>query len=188
MSDLYDKIISQRGSLPGIVQRIPGFPGYLDLTARRAADRMIRNYVADRIQQQLDRLAQVTGELVDLPGGLAWMSEVNSARTKWQTYHDRVLAAAPGYLGFFELTKVDALAMERLYSFDEAQMRYADELAEAVKTLESAVSSASTSETAAASNADIGAAISGLSRLAGEANEAFSLRVDVITQIGKSEG
>lgn len=186
MSDLYDRIVSEHGSLPGIAKRIPGFMGYLDLTARRAADRMIRDYVASHVKQQLDRLAEVTKALADVDGGLSWMSEIDSARTKWQTYHDRVKAAAPGYQGFFELIKVDALAMERLYSFDEAQIRYADSFASAVDGLRSAVETAGASGESVRGNANLRTAIQALNAGAVEANEALSLRDEVVTQIGKS--
>ena len=57
MNDLYDRIVGQREALPKLVERIPGFTGYLDLAARRAADRMMRDYVADLIKRHLDRLS-----------------------------------------------------------------------------------------------------------------------------------
>ncbi|MCA9911474.1 MAG: hypothetical protein KC519_22625, partial [Anaerolineae bacterium] len=65
MSDLYERIVSQRDALPRLMERIPGFTGYLDLTARRAADRMIRDYVSGEVQKRLTRLADVGKRLVE---------------------------------------------------------------------------------------------------------------------------
>ncbi|MCC6613558.1 MAG: hypothetical protein IT320_08775 [Anaerolineae bacterium] len=177
MSDLYERIVSQRDALPGLMKRIPGFTGYLDLTARRAADRMIRDHVSAEVATRLARMAQIGKRLVDTEGGLSKMSDFESARTKWQTYHDRVKAAAPGYQGFFELKKVDAMALEHLYSFDEAQLRFVDRLDEALTALDSAVRE----------NSGVTDAIDSLDQLAVEANEAFKLRDDVITQIAQDK-
>ena len=177
MSDLYERIVSQRDALPRLMERIPGFTGYLDLTARRAADRMIRDYVSGEVQKRLTRLADVGKRLLETEGGLAHMSELESARSKWQLYHDRVKAAAPGYQGFYELKKVDALALEHLYSFDDAQVRFVDRLDEAVAALDQAVRD----------HADVSAAIEALEQAAVEANDAFLLRDDIITQIGQTK-
>ncbi len=66
--------------------------------------------------------------------------------------------------------------MELLYTFDEALIRYADQFDEALNKLDEAVSS----------KTGIDEAIAALDKLAIEANEAFSLRDDVITNLSKS--
>ena len=93
-----------------------------------------------------------------------------------QTFHDRVKTAAPGYSGFFEKVKVGSEELEKIYSFDEAQIQYADKFDEALSALQPAISA----------NAGIDEAISGLDKLAIEANEAFSMRDDVLTNLNKS--
>ncbi|MBK8026089.1 MAG: hypothetical protein IPK19_33065 [Chloroflexi bacterium] len=175
MSDLYDQIVSQRGSLESLLARIPGFRGYVDKAARRTADRMIRDHVADQLRMRVNRLAQIERQLLD-SGGLGYMSKTQSAKTKLQTFHDRVKAAAPGYSGFMEAVKVESSDMERLYAFDEALIRYADRFAEALDTLESAVGQ----------NDGVDAAIADLDRLTIEANDAFALREEVLLGISKS--
>lgn len=173
MSDLYQQIMNQRGSFERLLERIPGFRGYLDRAHRRTADRMLRDYIADLIAQRIQRLTQVEKRLLD-NGGLSYMSKTASVKTKMQTYHDRVKAAAPGYSGFMEAITVDAEALERIYSFDEAQMRYADRFDEALSALETA------------EGVDgINAAINALDALAVEANQAFNLREDVLTNLNK---
>lgn len=175
MSDLYNQIVSQRGSFERLVARIPGFRGYVDKGARRTADRMLRDHVADQLAQRISRLRRISSTLLD-NGGLSYMSKMQAAQTKLQTYHDRVKAAAPGYSGFAEAIKVDAEALERIYSFDEAQIRYLDRFDEALSVL----------ETSAGSGEGVDDAIASLGKVADEANEAFSLREDVLTNISKS--
>lgn len=175
MSELYDKIVGQRGSFERLIARIPGFRGYLDKDARRSADRMLRDYIAGELAKRVNRLVELQKTLLD-KNGLAYMSEITSVRTKMQTFHDRVKTAAPGYSGFFEKVKVGSEELEKIYSFDEAQIQYADKFDEALGALQQAISA----------NAGIDEALSGLDRLAVEANEAFSMRDDVLTNLNKS--
>jgi hypothetical protein len=175
MSDLYDQIVNQRGSVERLIARLPGFGGYAERANRRTADRMLRDFIAGEIASRVQRFAAIEKMLLD-DGGLMHMAKTRSAKTKIQTYQDRVKAAPPGYSGFFAAIKVDSEALERLYSFDEAQIRYADRLDEALDQLEEAVKA----------KGDIGAAIEAVDALAAEANEAFKLRDDVLTNLDKS--
>jgi uncharacterized phage infection (PIP) family protein YhgE len=174
MSELYDQIVRDRGSFERLLARIPGFRGYVDKAARRTADRMIRDAVADSLAQRIQRLVELENRLLD-NGGLSYMSKTNSVKTKLQTYRDRVKAAAPGYSGFMEAVKIEADELERLYNFDEALMRYADRFGEALDTLDGAVQS----------KEGIDEAIANLNQLTIEANEAFSLRENVLTDLDR---
>ncbi len=175
MSELYENIVNQRGGFEKILARIPGFSGYIDRAARRTADRMIRDYVAGLMTEQVNRLINVEKSLLK-NGGLQYMSETASVKTKLQTYRDRIKAAAPGYSGFMAARKIEAEQLEKLYAFDEAQMRYADQFAVAIEALSTAVKEKS----------GIEEAIEALDALTIEANEAFSLREQVLIDLDKS--
>jgi hypothetical protein len=175
MSELYDRIVAERGGLEKLVLRIPGFDGYLDLAARRAADRQIREYVARMIADRLGRLTVLQKRVLEQPGGLGLMSAMESARMQWQMYHDRVSTAAPGYSGFFALNKIDAEDMEKIYAFDEAQARYADQLTAGLDALEQAIGE----------NGDMRASVASLETLGREANDAFKLRDEVLIGLSK---
>lgn len=175
MSELFDRIVSQRdGALQRLTKRIPGFEGYLENKARRAADRLLRDHVADELSRRINRLVNLEKSLLD-SGGLSHMSETSSAKIKLQLFHDRVKSAAPGYSGFFADIPVTALDMDNLYAFDEAQLKYADQLDTALNTFEEAIKAKS----------GVAEAIAALDKLAIEANDALSLREDVITGLGK---
>jgi hypothetical protein len=175
MSDLYNQIISQRGSLERLIARIPGFGGYMDKDARRTADRMIRDHVATAVAQRINRLVQIENQLLD-GGGLQYMSETRSAKTRLQTFHDRVRAAAPGYAGLDDAVKIDTAELDKFYSFDEALLRYVDKFDTALDALEQAANS----------KTGIEEAIAAVEQVANEANEAFALREDVLTNFNKS--
>lgn len=174
-SDLYNRIVSQRGSFEKLLARIPGIRGYLEKASRRESDTMLRDYIASQLSQRVSRLAQIERTLLD-SGGLGYMSKTQSAKTKLQTFRDRVKTAAPGYSGFMDAVKIDEEALDRIYAFDEALIRYVDQFDEALTNLETAV----------ANNDGINEAIAALDRLTIEANEAFTLREDVLTNIGST--
>jgi hypothetical protein len=175
MSELYERIVAERGSFEKLLIRIPAFAGYLDLAARRAADRQIRDYVGSMIADRLGRFTSLQKRVLEQVGGLAKMSAMESARTQWQTYHDRVLSAAPGYSGFFAINKVDAEDLEKIYAFDEAQARYAEQLTTGLDALEAALRDAG----------DVSGAIAALETLGREANDAFKMRNDVLLGLSK---
>ncbi len=175
MSELYDRITSQRGSLERLLTRIPGFTGYLDNKARRTADRMLRDHIADELSRRVTRLTEIEKSLLE-NGGLSYMSKTSSAKTKLQHFRDLVKTAAPGYSGFMEALKIGPDEMEKLYSFDEALIAYADKFDGALNTLEKAVTA----------NSGVNEAIGALDALTIEANDAYSLRDDVLTNLSKS--
>jgi hypothetical protein len=174
-SDLYQQINSDKGSFERLLSRIPGFGGYLDQKARRTADRMLRDHITELLEQRIHRFARIEKRLLD-GGGLAFMSRTQSAKSRLQTYHDRVKSAAPGYTGFFEAIKIGPDELDRLYGFDELQLVYADNFEAALDKFEEAVKN----------KEGIDAAIDALDDLAVQANEAYSRREDVLTNLNKS--
>jgi hypothetical protein len=136
---------------------------------------MLRDHIAGQLSQRITRLVRIEKALLD-NGGLSFMTETQSAKLKLQLYHDRVAAAVPGYSGFFAAVKIGAEELEKLYSFDEAQVRYLDQFDVALSELESAVNA----------KEGVAEAITKLDQLTAEANDAFSLREDVLTGLDKN--
>ncbi|MFZ4812975.1 MAG: hypothetical protein ACOYL5_00470 [Phototrophicaceae bacterium] len=172
MTSLYEKIVSEHGSGRDWMDKVPGLRGYLDKSDRRTADRMMREHVATELTNRLNRYVGIEKQILR-DGGLALMGITRDAKTKFQIYIDRVKTAAPGYSGFFAAIKVDDAAMERLYAFDEAQLRYLDQFDIALTGLEEAVKAGEGVEDK----------VQAIYNLAQEADEAFRLREKVITEI-----
>jgi hypothetical protein len=177
MSDLYEQIVGQRGSIENLIARIPGFRGYQDKGARRTADRMVREYITGQLSSRIERLKDIELRVLE-SGGIGRMSETRSVKDRLQMYRDRVAAAAPGYAGLMDAIKVDDEALERLYAFDEAQVRYLEHLDPALAALEQA----------AQGGGDISAALHEVDQIAREANDAFRLREDVLINLDKALG
>lgn len=172
MTDLYSKIVSERGSLEKLLSKLPGFRGYMELNTRRQADRMIRESIAATLRQQLNRLVMAEKTLLDA-GGLKYMSKTRSAKTKFQTFIDRIATDNPGYSGFFDANKITPEDLEIVYAFDYALLNYSDKFSEALTVLQDA----------AQKNEGIEGAIAALDALTIEANEAYNLRENVLKDI-----
>ena len=176
-SDLYEQIINDRGSFERMLTRLPGFEGYLDRKARRTADRLLREHLADQLSQSVRRLARIETTLLD-NGGFNLMSKTQSAKTKLQMFRDRIEAAAPGYSGFFEAIKIDSDELDMLYAFDEMQVVYLDKIKAALDALENAVNA----------KEGVEAAVAALDALTVEANDAFERRGDALLKLKVSGG
>jgi hypothetical protein len=171
-NDLYSKIVRERVSLEKLGEKLPGFRGYVEMSARRQADRMLRDHVVTQLRQQLNRLVNIEKMLLDA-GGLSYMSKTRSAKTKFQTFIDRIASDTAGYSGFFDAVKIDENDLAVIYSFDAALLDYVTKFSAALDALESA----------AASNEGVDGKIRALDGLTIEANQAYSLRENVLMDI-----
>ncbi len=172
MDDLYSRIVSQRGSAEKLVARVPGFRGYMEMNARRQADQLMRDHVTAQLRQQLTRLAQIEKMLLDA-GGLKYMSKTRSAKTKFQTFIDRIATDTPGYSGFFDAVKIGPDDLSVIYAFDQALLDYVTKFSEKLGALQDA----------ALKGTGVDEAIRDLDALTIEANEAYSLRDNVLNGI-----
>jgi len=175
MTDLYDRIVSQRGSLERLADKIPGFRGYHDRADRRKADRLLRDYIAGQIDQCVATLVQIEKLILDNIG-LQYMPKTRDLKGKIQLYRDKVSAAAPGYAGLWAQMKIGLPELEELYSFDEAQTRYVEKVDKALDALRKAV----------LSKEGIDAAIMEADSVTTEALDALALRDDVLTRFAES--
>lgn len=171
-SDLYNQIVSQRGSLERLVARIPGFRGYQENTARRTADTMLRDYIATQVQQRVDRLVRIEKLILDTLG-TAMLSRTRDVKGNMQLFHDKIKTAAPGYSGMWAQMKIGPEELDKLYAFDEAQIVYVDKIDIALDRLQEAVMNGEGVE----------AAIFNLSEVVAEAIAAYDLRDDVLTNL-----
>ncbi len=170
--DLFERIVSQRGSFENLLTRIPllgdNIESYLDMSAQRDADRIVREHIAGQLKQEINRLAQAENTILD-GGGLKYMSKTRRVKSQLQTLADRIGTAAPGY-AFTGALKIGHQELDQIYAFDEALVRYVDMVAEAVDGIAAAANSSE----------GIDEALQSLQAVLTEADEAFDLRKNVI--------
>jgi hypothetical protein len=174
MTDLYQRIVGQRSTLENIMAKIPGFRGYKEATDRRAADRMIREHVVRLLKEQMNRLVAVEKRIIGGGGsGLKDAGKIRGGKMNFQTFIDKVNTAAPGYAGFYDAKKVGPDELAKIYSFDAALISYVDKFREKIDALDKA----------AQAKEGFDAAVADLETLAQEANSAFGMRENALTEL-----
>ena len=170
MTDLYEQISGERGRIESFIGKIPGYKGYKEKEMRRAADKLLRDALARRLEEQWRRLPDIQKQLLS-SAQIQWLDDVEGATMKLQTFIDRLKTATYGYAGFFDAVRVKEDELDQLYNFDMTLTEQVDGIVAAVDALSSAVMS----------KEGVGEAIAQLNSAATTANETFSRRKDVIT-------
>jgi hypothetical protein len=138
-SELYEKIVSQRGTLENLVAKIPGFKGYHEKNARRQADTMLRDFLAERMDKIITHFVRAENSILGNGQGLMHMSRTREVKNKLESYRDRIKTANPKYSNMFASIKIGNEELDKIYAFDEAQLRFIDELEAGVNDLIDAV-------------------------------------------------
>lgn len=138
MSDLFDRVTNDQNALQKLLGKLPGFKGYLERTNRRAADKLLRETIADRFEEQWKRISSVQAELIK-QDGIQFISELESSSLKLRQFIDRVRRAAYGYAGFFDAVKVNEQELSQVYAFDLALVNLVDEIAGAIDNVEASI-------------------------------------------------
>ena len=175
MSELYEQIMSQKGSLENLAMKIPGFRGYQESAARRKADTMLRDHLAGEVEKVRAKFERVEKAILDA-GGLKRMSKTREIKGKIQLYADKIKSETPGYAGLWAQMKIGAKELEELYAFDEAQIRCIEKPSAQVDALQNA---------AVAGGKKLTKALGEMDSAAVEALDAFGQRDDVLTRIAE---
>jgi hypothetical protein len=131
MTDLVGQIKDQRGGFAKILSKIPGFKGYMEKETRRDADKIVRDAVAAKFTDQLDRLSELQTDLLS-NGGFEFVDDVEQSAVKLRLFIDRVKTAPRGYGGLFDAVQVKEEQLDQLYNFDYQLLSEADNLALAI--------------------------------------------------------
>lgn len=131
MTDLTGQIKEQRGGFAKILSKIPGFKGYMEKETRRDADKIVRDMVAAKFTDQLDRLSELQVDMLST-GGFEYVDDVEQSAVKLRTFIDRVKTAPRGYAGLFDAVQVKEGELDQLYNFDYQLLNEADGLALAI--------------------------------------------------------
>ncbi len=169
MGELYEKIVSERGGFEKILSRIPIYGGYKDAMARRQADSILREHIADKLTAEQMRLNDIAEDLAQA-GNIKAMRPIREIDTRLRTLIDRIETAAQGYSGWFDPIKIGPEELEKLYAFDEAMLQYVERIGYSINAVESAV----------AKEEGVAEALKTVEKNVKEAAQVFSMRGDEI--------
>ena len=170
MSDFFQKVTSQVDPFKKLISYIPGFSGYVERQNRRDADKILRETVARRFEEQWSRISNLQVELVS-NGMIKYVDDLEKAALQLRTFIDKISTAARGYSGLFDAVKINEKELEAIYQFDVAFFDLGDQIKSGVDNLEASLGD----ETA------LPASIRNLTSLARLAVETFERRSEVVT-------
>jgi hypothetical protein len=169
--ELRERVKEAMSSLERLVAGIPGYKGYKEKELRREADKLLREHLARKFEEQRKRLTEIQRKLIGL-GKLELIDDLEEAVMKLQTLIDRIRTATYGYAGFFDAIKIKEEQLDALYDFDKALLEDVDKVKDEIDNLSSAI----------AAGEGLSEAIAELTAIVRAADEAFNKREEVLLQ------
>src|SRR5215207_7412894 len=169
MDEFFQKVTSQMDPFKSLASHIPGFKGYVERQNRRDADKLLRDTVARRFDEQWKRASQLQVDMVS-QGMITYVDDMERAVLKLRTFIDKLSTAPRGYSGLFDAVKINEAELESIYQFDAAFFDLAEQVGRALDNVE-----ASLGEPAA-----LPAAIRNVTTLARQAVETYNRRSEVV--------
>ncbi len=173
MSDFFEKVSGQVDPFKKLIGYIPGFSGYVERQNRRDADKLLRDTVARRFEEQWKRASNLQVELVS-GGMIAYVDDMERATIKLRTFIDKISTAPRGYSGLFDAVKINEKELQAIYQFDAAFFDLAEQIGRGLDTVEASL----------ADEAALPAAIRNLTSLSRLAVETYNKRSEAITGNG----
>ena len=122
MDRILDKARAAQNFLEKIANAVPGFGGYREKELRRDADRLQREYLAERLEACKKGLNEAA-DAATRSGNLEAINQVELARKRLETVVNRIRYADRGYAGFFDPIKVGEAVLARVYEFDHSLLQ-----------------------------------------------------------------
>ena len=117
MKDLRREIDEGENAYQKLIEKIPGFAGYFEREKRRTGDKLLRQYLADRLRKTKDMLLS-EGNVALKEKDFETLGELQDLVKRFQFVIDKIEYAPQGYSGFFGAIKVNSEMLDKLYSID----------------------------------------------------------------------
>ncbi len=138
---LLDEIKKRReNTLEKLADIMPGYKGYKEKEMRREADRLLRQTLVRRLEEQWRRLPDLQKRMISR-GKISYLDDAETVVNRLQTFIDKVKGATTGYGGLFDAVRVQEKELDALYNFDLEILKKVDDLKKAMAQLQSAIDS-----------------------------------------------
>jgi hypothetical protein len=140
MSDFYGQVTNSQDIFKKLLSKVPGFSGYIERENRRAADKIMRETLANRFEPIWGRISAFQRDLIS-QGEIKWVDDVESAAIKLRQFIDRIRTTTYGYSGLFDAVKINEKELALIYTYDEAMLSLSDLMDRAVNNMEISIGS-----------------------------------------------
>ncbi|RMF47542.1 MAG: hypothetical protein D6755_04985 [Anaerolineae bacterium] len=168
MSDLLQQVTDDQDPIKKILNKVPGFSGYIERQSRRDADKLLRETIAQRFEELWQRVSNLQQDLLS-SGGLMYVDDMENAAIKLRTFADRIRTASYGHSSLFEAVKIGEEELAQLYAYDNAMLDLVEQVGAAIDNVEASIGTDG-----------LPAAIRHLTTLARECVNVFDKRREVI--------
>jgi hypothetical protein len=138
MSDLFERVTGDQDIFTRLLGKLPGFNGYIERQNRRQSDKILREAVADRYQEQWQRISGLQRDLIR-QGQLQFAGDLEAAALKLRQFIDRVRTASYGYAGFFDAIKINEQELAQVYEYDLQLLTMNEDIGAAIDNVESSI-------------------------------------------------
>ena len=170
MDEFFKTVTNMQDPFKKLMSHIPGFNGYIERQNRRDADKLLRDTVARRFEEQWKRASQLQSDMVS-NGMIAYVDDMEKAAIKLRTFIDKISTAPRGYSGLFDAVKINEKELESIYQFDAAFFELGEQIGRALDNVEASLGD----------EAALPAAIRNVTSLARMAVETYNKRSEVVT-------
>jgi hypothetical protein len=138
MTDPLEKITQDKDLLGKIKKFVSGFVGYFDRETRRDADKILRETIAKRFDDEWSKVSEIQRRLI-AEKQLNLVDDLEAAAVKLRTFIDRVKTASYGYAGFFDAVRVNQEELAKLYEYDLGLLEHGQKTSMAVDAVGASV-------------------------------------------------
>lgn len=169
---VFGKVTEDMDPFKKILNKVPGFGGYIERQKRRDSDKLIREYIFDQFRELETRVSRTQRDFIS-QGEIKYVDDLEATAIKLRTFADRIKTAARGYSGLFDAVNINEAELTQLYEHDASMLDFVDEISHAIDNVESSVGSDG-----------LPAAIRHLESKSEECIQAFNDRESVILGLG----
>ncbi len=137
---VFKKVTEDMDPFKKILNKVPGFGGYIERQKRRDSDKLIREYLFDQFRELEARVSQLQRDFIS-QGEIKYVDDLEAAAIKLRTFADRIRTATRGYSGLFDAVNINEAELTQIYEYDASMLDLVDEIDHAIDNVESSVGS-----------------------------------------------
>jgi len=135
---IYGKVTEDMDPIKKILNKVPGFGGYIERQKRRDSDKLLREYMFEQFRELESRVSRLQRDFIS-QGEIKYVDDLEATAIKLRTFADRIKTASRGYSGLFDAVNVNEDELTLIYEYDSSMLDLVDEIDRAIDNVESSV-------------------------------------------------
>lgn len=138
MTDILDHINESDSALEKLVSKIPGLGDFFERNDLRAADKLLREKLANRVADQQRRVNDLQQQMSS-GQSLMLLDDMERAQTQLGTFADSIRTASYGYAGLFDRVKKNKKELTKMYEYDNRLYENIQDISTALDGIQAAI-------------------------------------------------